>query len=162
VRLGSAPIIFWVRPTDGTINRMSPQRLSDRQIIDAYVYLIARYIVIRQEHMDLAEEGVDYNTIKFNELGRAEFVSPNLDVAYLECWFAVDEDTPVMLTVPEVENRYYTAQRHQHEREDLSVSPIQRVCLVPCRIEANYPRGRFADRSAFEEGQDARPSRADG
>jgi len=110
VRLGSAPIIFWVRPTDGTINRMSPQRLSDRQIIDAYVYLIARYIVIRQEHMDLAEEGVDYNTIKFNELGRAEFVSPNLDVAYLECWFAVDEDTPVMLTVPEVENRYYTAQ----------------------------------------------------
>ena len=85
-------------------------RPSDRQIIDAYVYMIARYIVIRQEHIDLAEDGVDYNTIKFNELGRAEFVSPNLDVAYLECWIAVDEETPVILEVPQVEGRYYTAQ----------------------------------------------------
>jgi hypothetical protein len=49
-------------------------RLSDREIIDAYVYMIARYIVIRQEHIDLAEDGVGYNTIKFDELGRAEFV----------------------------------------------------------------------------------------
>jgi hypothetical protein len=90
---------------------MSPvARFSDEQIIDAYVYLIARYIVIRQEHIDVGEKGVDYNTIKFNELGRAEFVSPNLDVAYLECWIAVDEDTPVMLSVPQVEDRYYTAQ----------------------------------------------------
>jgi hypothetical protein len=89
---------------------MSSRTFSDQQIIDAYVCLIARYIVIRQEHIDLAEDGVDYNTIKFNELGRAEFVSPNLDVAYLECWIAVDENTPVILTVPRVEGRYYTAQ----------------------------------------------------
>ena len=57
---------------------MSSRTFTDRQIIDAYVYMIARYIVIRQEHIDLAEDGVDYNTIKYNELGRAEFVSPNL------------------------------------------------------------------------------------
>jgi len=37
-------------------------------------------------------------------------VNPNLDVAYLEAWFAVDEKTPVILEVPRIENRYYTAQ----------------------------------------------------
>ena len=55
--------------------------LSEQEIIDAYIYVLARYLVIRQEHIDLAEEGVDYNKIKFNELGKAEFVNPNLDVA---------------------------------------------------------------------------------
>jgi len=84
--------------------------LSEQEIIDAYIYALARYLVIRQEHIDLAEEGVDYNKIKFNELGKAEFVNPNLDVAYLEAWFAVDENTPVVLEVPKVEGRYYTAQ----------------------------------------------------
>lgn len=66
--------------------------------------------MIRQEHIDLAEEGVDYNVIKYNELGKAEFVNPNLDVAYLEAWFAVDENTPVILEIPKIEGRYYTAQ----------------------------------------------------
>lgn len=66
--------------------------------------------MIRQEHIDLAEEGVSYNVIKFNELGKAEFVNPNLDVAYLEIWLAVDEQTPVILEVPRVLGRYYTVQ----------------------------------------------------
>ncbi len=84
--------------------------LSEQEIVDAYIYVFARYLVIRQEHIDLAEEGIDYNVIKYNELGKAEFVNPNLDVAYLEAWFAVDESTPVILEIPKVEGRYYTAQ----------------------------------------------------
>lgn len=84
--------------------------LSDKDVVDTYIYLLARYLVIRQEHIDIAEEGVDYNVIKFNELGKAEFVNPNLDVAYLETWIAVDSDTPVVLEIPQVEGRYYTAQ----------------------------------------------------
>ena len=84
--------------------------LSEQDIIDAYIYVLARYLVIRQEHIDMAEEGVDYNVIKYNELGKAEFVNPNLDVAYLEAWFAVDENTPVILEIPKIEGRYYTAQ----------------------------------------------------
>ena len=84
--------------------------LSEKDIIDSYIYILARYLVIRQEHIDMAEEGVDYNVIKYNELGKAEFVNPNLDVAYLEAWFAVDEKTPVILEIPKVEGRYYTAQ----------------------------------------------------
>ena len=84
--------------------------LTEKEVIDSWVYSLARYLVIRQEHIDIAEEGVDYNVIKYNELGKAEFVNPNLDVAYLEAWFAVDENTPVILEIPKVEGRYYTAQ----------------------------------------------------
>jgi hypothetical protein len=84
--------------------------LSEKEIIEAYIYVLARYLVIRQEHIDMAEESVDYNVIKYNELGKAEFVNPNLDVAYTEAWFAVDEQTPVILEIPKIEGRYYTAQ----------------------------------------------------
>ena len=89
---------------------MTNVHLSEQEIVDAYIYILARYLVIRQEHIDLAEEGSTYNEIKFNELGKAEFVNPNLDVAYLEAWIAVDENTPVILEIPRVEGRYYTAQ----------------------------------------------------
>ena len=92
-----------------------PKPIADRgfteqDVIDSYIYVLGRYLVIRQEHIDIAEEGVDYNVIKYNELGKAEFVNPNLDVAYLEAWFAVDESTPVILEIPKIEGRYYTAQ----------------------------------------------------
>jgi hypothetical protein len=84
--------------------------LTEQDVIDSYVYVLGRYLVIRQEHVDIAEEGVDYNGIKYNELGKAEFVNPNLDVAYLEAWFAVDDNTPVILEIPKIEGRYYTAE----------------------------------------------------
>jgi len=88
----------------------SAQAPDEQTITDAYVYLLDRALVIRQEHTDLAEKGVTYNTIKYNPLGSADFVNPNLDVAYLEAWFAVDDKTPAVLEVPEVKGRYYTAQ----------------------------------------------------
>ncbi len=110
--------------------------LSEKDIIDAYIYVLARYLVIRQEHIDMAEEGVVYNVIKFNELGKAEFVNPNLDVAYLEAWFAVDEKTPVILEIPEIEGRYYTAQICDEWAE-----------IITNINERNYPEqpyGRYA------------------
>ncbi len=82
----------------------------EQAIADAYVYLLARMLVIRQEGIDASEEGFAYNKVKYNPLGSAEFVNPNLDVAYLECWIAVDDDSVVLLTVPEIQDRYYTAQ----------------------------------------------------
>ncbi|AKC85792.1 DUF1214 domain-containing protein [Pseudoxanthomonas suwonensis] len=86
------------------------QPLDKKAVADAYVYLLGRAIPIRQEHTDLKEPGVDYNVIKYNPRGSADFVNPNLDVAYLEAWIAVDDDTPVLLEVPKVEGRYYVAQ----------------------------------------------------
>lgn len=46
---------------------------------------------------------------KYNPLG-SDFVNPNLDVAYFEAWFAVDDRTPVLLEIPEIKGRYYTVQ----------------------------------------------------
>jgi len=86
------------------------QAPDERTIADAYVYLLGRMLVIRQEHMDRKGAGFAYNKIKYNPLGSADFVNPNFDVAYLEAWFAVDDKTPVILEVPEVKGRYYTAQ----------------------------------------------------
>jgi len=82
----------------------------EQTIADAYTYLLARAFVVRQEHTDLKEAGVAYNTIKYNPLGSADFVNPNFDVAYLEAWFAIDDKTAAILEVPKIEGRYYTAQ----------------------------------------------------
>ncbi len=83
---------------------------TDQDIIDAYTYLYGRYLVIQQENHDINVEKVGYNKIKYNPLGSAQFVNPNLDVAYLEAWIAVDAAHAVILNVPKIEGRYYTAQ----------------------------------------------------
>ncbi len=89
---------------------MAENHFSKEKVVNSYVYLLARHLVLRQEHTDLREDGFDYNVIKFNPVGSADFVNPNLDVAYLEAWIAVDSNTPAILTVPKIEGRYYTAQ----------------------------------------------------
>ena len=78
----------------------------EKTITEAYLYLLGRALVIRQERHDLAEPGVGYNIIKYNPLGSADFVNPNLDVAYLEAWIAVDERAPAVLEVPAITGRY--------------------------------------------------------
>lgn len=83
---------------------------TDQDIIEAYTYLYARYLVIQQENYDINVEKIGYNKIKYNPLGSAQFVNPNLDVAYLEAWIAVDATHAVILNVPKIEGRYYTAQ----------------------------------------------------
>ncbi|RWU22805.1 DUF1254 domain-containing protein [Pseudomonas alkylphenolica] len=79
-------------------------------VTDAYTYLLGRLLVIRQEQMDRAGDGFNWNAIKYNPLGSADFVNPNFDVAYLEAWIAADDHNGVLLEVPQVKGRYYTAQ----------------------------------------------------
>ena len=40
--------------------------LSAERITDGWVYLFGRYLVMRQEGIDLAEDGIDYNVLKHN------------------------------------------------------------------------------------------------
>jgi len=93
--------------TSKTENNAVP---TDKDIVDAYTYLYGRYLVIQQENHDINVEKVGYNKIKYNPLGSAQFVNPNLDVAYLEAWIAVDKNHAVILNVPKIQGRYYTAQ----------------------------------------------------
>ena len=109
---------------------------SEEDVSNAYVYLLSRYLVNRQEQTDLAEPGVSYNVIKFNPVGSADFVNPNLDVAYLEAWIAVDDVTPAYLTIPEVEGRYYTAQLIDEWGEV--------IANLNERTFPDHPHGRFA------------------
>jgi hypothetical protein len=91
------------QPSDATI--------PDRQTVtDAYIYLLGRALIIRQERTDLREPGFTYNAIRANPLGAANTVNPNLDVACLEAWVAVDDRRCVVLEIPEIEHRYYTVQ----------------------------------------------------
>jgi hypothetical protein len=83
---------------------------TDKDIVEAYTYLYARYLVLQQEAQDINVEKVGYNKVKYNPLGSAAFVNPNLDVAYLEAWIAVDPTHAVILNVPKIEGRYYTAE----------------------------------------------------
>ena len=84
--------------------------LSDKDIYESYVYQLGRNFVVRQEITDIGEVGVDYNMIKYNPLGSADFVNPNLDVAYMESWIAVDDNSATVLEIPQINGRYYTAQ----------------------------------------------------
>ncbi len=88
----------------------APPKPDEKTLSDAYTYLLGRVLVIRQEHMDRRGDGFAYNAIKYNPLGSADFVNPNFDVAYFEAWLAADDRTPVLLEIPEIKGRYYTAQ----------------------------------------------------
>ena len=92
-------------------NAASHAAPSDKDIVDAWTYLYGRYLVVQQENHDINVEKVGYNKIKYNPLGSAQFVNPNLDVAYLEAWLAVDKDHAVILNVPRVEGRYESIQK---------------------------------------------------
>jgi hypothetical protein len=87
-----------------------PPAPDDTTISDAYIYLLGRVLVIRQEYMDRGATGFAYNAMKYNPIGEADWVNPNLDTAYIEAWFAIDPETPVIFEVPEIKGRYYTAQ----------------------------------------------------
>lgn len=79
-------------------------------IREAWIYLIARALVVRQEILDRQGEDFAFNKFTYNPLGSANFVNPNFDVAYLEGWIAVDEHSYAVIDVPQIEGRYYTAQ----------------------------------------------------
>lgn len=110
--------------------------LNENDVINSYVYLLSRYLVIRQEKMDIGEEGVDYNSIKYNETGKADFVNPNLDVAYMEAWFAVDKNSAIILEVPKITKRYYTVQLLDGWGEVIT--------NINERTYADHPYGKFA------------------
>lgn len=110
--------------------------LDKKTVTDAYVYLLGRAIVIRQEQTDLKEAGVAYNTIKYNPVGSADFVNPNLDVAYLEAWIAVDDNVAVLLEIPKVQGRYYTAQILDEWGEVIT--------NINERNYPSHPHGKFA------------------
>ena len=94
----------------GTNLSLAKAGLSEKDVVDAYVYVLGRYLVIRQERLDIADKNSGYNKMKYVPLAKAGTVNPNLDVAYSEAWVAVDQQSCQILEVPKISNRYYTVQ----------------------------------------------------
>ncbi len=82
---------------------------SDEDVSQAYIYLLGRLLVARQQQLDF-QEGFKWNEIVHREPGKVDWPNPNLDVAYSEAWIAIDETSCTIATVPEVKDRYFTVQ----------------------------------------------------
>ena len=84
--------------------------ISDADIADAYLYLLGRQLVLRQEHLDFRDGGFKWNSAIHHAPGGVDWANPNLDVAYSEAWIGVDERSCTMVEVPRITGRYYTIQ----------------------------------------------------
>ena len=84
-------------------------RVSDQDVADAWVYLFARLLVLRQQQLDF-QEGFKWNELVHRTPGAVDWPNPNLDVAYSEAWVAADENSCTVVTVPKIVGRYYTVQ----------------------------------------------------
>jgi hypothetical protein len=83
--------------------------VSDRDIVEAYEYMLGRWLVLRQENLDF-KEGFKWNQIIHREPGAVDWANPNLDVVYSEAWVAVDDKSCTLIELPDIKGRYYTVQ----------------------------------------------------
>src|SRR4029434_124110 len=90
------------------IAQAQPARMTEQDVSDAYIYLLGRLLVTRQQQLD-CEEGFKWNELVHRKPGAVDWPNPNLDVAYSEAWVAVDESSCTIVSVPKIERRYYTA-----------------------------------------------------
>ena len=118
------------------IPAFSAVKPTEKEITDSYLYMLGRYLIVRQENQDINIEKLDYNRIKYNSLGSTEFANPNLDVIYLESGIAVEKNNAVILNVPEIKDRYYTVQFVDGWGEV--------VTNINTRTYPNHPYGKFA------------------
>jgi hypothetical protein len=84
-------------------------RLADRDIVEAYEYILGRLLVLRQENLDF-KEGFKWNEIIHRAPGGVDWANPNLDVLYSEAWIGLDEKSCTLIDIPEIKGRYYTVQ----------------------------------------------------
>jgi hypothetical protein len=109
--------------------------ITDQEISDAYIYLLARLLVLRQQQLDF-KEGFTWNTLKHRKPGEVDWPNPNLDVAYSEAWVAIDEKSCLLVTVPRVTDRYYVVQFLNGWGET--------VANINERAFPDHPHGEFA------------------
>src|SRR5580704_11708816 len=85
----------------GNVAASQPARFSaaDRDICDAYLYLLGRLLVLRQEHLDMLS-GSEWNRLLHHE--------PGAQLACSEAWVVVSETSSTVIDVPRISGRYYT------------------------------------------------------
>jgi hypothetical protein len=86
-----------------------PAVLADKDIVEAYHYMLGRWLILRQEALDL-KEGFKWNEVIHREPGGVAWANPNLDVVYSEAWIGVDQASCTLVELPAIKGRYYTVQ----------------------------------------------------
>ena len=56
-------------------------RLSEQQVSDAYIYLLGRLLITRQQQIDFDTEGFVWNQLIHRKPGQGDWPNPNLAVA---------------------------------------------------------------------------------
>jgi hypothetical protein len=121
--------------TETAATRAGTTRASDQDISDAYIYLLGRLTVTRQQQLDF-QEGFKWNELLHRKPGAVDWPNPNLDVAYSEAWVAVDENCYLLVTVPRITDRYFTVQFLNGWGETLA--------NINARVFPDRPYGEFA------------------
>ena len=114
---------------------MSSRTFADQDISDAYIYLLSRLLVLRQQQLDF-QEGFKWNALVHRKPGEVQWPNPNLDVAYSEAWAAVDDTSCLIVSVPAITGRYYTVQFLNGWGET--------VANINERVFPQHPNGKFA------------------
>ena len=109
--------------------------LGDQDVSDAYIYLLSRLLVLRQQQLDL-KEGFQWNQLVHRKPGEVAWPNPNLDVAYSEAWVAIDDRSCLMVSVPKITGRYFTVQFLNGWGET--------VANINERVFPQRPNGEFA------------------
>lgn len=104
----SSPDTSTATPAPASEPSSAKTGLSDEDIANAYVYLLGRLLILRQQRLDFEKGGFEWNKVVNQKVGGVDWPNPNLDVVYTEAWVAVDEDTCVQLDIPKITGRYYT------------------------------------------------------
>lgn len=110
--------------------------VNDQDISDAYIYLLGRLLISRQQQIDFDHEGFVWNELVHRKPGQVDWPNPNLDVAYSEAWIAIDEHSFLLVTVPEIIDRYYVVEFLNGWGETLA--------NLNGRVYPDHPNGLFA------------------
>ena len=133
--LGFCSAVLLISGCGGGQRSAKESPATDRGISDAYIYLMSRLLVLRQQQVDF-QEGFHWNTLIHRKPGDVQWPNPNLDVAYSEAWVAVDENSYLMVSVPKITGRYYTVQFLNGWGET--------VANINERVFPQHPYGEFA------------------
>ncbi|QGW77256.1 DUF1214 domain-containing protein [Pseudomonas alkylphenolica] len=118
-----------------TVTAPQTQAFSDQEVSDAYIYLLGRLLVLRQQQLDF-QQGMQWNQLVHRKPGAVDWPNPNLDVAYSEAWLALDERSCAQISVPKIVDRYYTVQFLNGWGETLA--------NINERSQPDHPFGDFA------------------
>src|ERR1700722_3258388 len=98
-------LFFLATPMAGSAQTQHT-RIADQDISDAYIYLLGRLLVMRQQQLDF-QEGFKWNEIVHRKPGAVDWPNPNLDVASPGAWVVLYLNRWMLVSVHKVEGRYF-------------------------------------------------------